>query len=130
MSGRTCGAKTKRGEPCGMAPLQGSKWCWNHDPDKARERSKARKLGGYNRRPTKAEAPQQVALRDVAAVQFILELAMQDTLALENSVARSRTLGYLAGQALKVLEVGELEERLEVLESLLSMEKGIDSSGG
>ena len=69
-------------------------------------------------------------MRDVSAVQSILELAIQDALALENSVARSRTLGYLAGQALKVLEVGEFEERLEALEGLLSTEKGIDLSGG
>lgn len=40
-----------------------------------------------------------------------------DTLALENSVARSRTLAYLSQTALKCLEVGELEERLALLEA-------------
>jgi len=36
---------------------------------------------------------------------------------LENSVARSRTLAYLAQVALKTLEVGEFEARLEALEA-------------
>lgn len=43
-------------------------------------------------------------------------LAVLDTLSLENSVAHSRTLAYLAQVALKALEVGEFEARLEALE--------------
>ena len=44
------------------------------------------------------------------------EIAALDTLSLENSVARSRTLAYLAQVALKALEVGTFEERLRALE--------------
>ena len=40
-----------------------------------------------------------------------------DTLSLENSVARSRALAYLAQTALKCLEAGELEDRLALLEA-------------
>jgi len=46
----------------------------------------------------------------------LLEVAVIDTLSLENSVARSRTLAYLGHTALKCLEVGELEDRLALLE--------------
>ena len=46
----------------------------------------------------------------------LLEVAVIDTLSLENSVARSRTLAYLGQTALKCLEVGELEDRLALLE--------------
>ena len=35
---------------------------------------------------------------------------------MENSVQRSRTLAYLAQTALKSLEVGEVQDRLAVLE--------------
>ena len=48
-------------------------------------------------------------------MQGIIEGAIIDTLVLENSVQRSRTLGYLAQIALKALEVGELQERIERL---------------
>jgi len=40
-----------------------------------------------------------------------------DTLALDNSVARNRTLAYLAQTALRSMEVGELEERIRNLEA-------------
>ena len=57
-------------------------------------------------------------LRTVGAVQEPMEGAVADTLLQENSAQRSRTIGYLAGLALKALEVGELEERLAALEAL------------
>lgn len=38
-----------------------------------------------------------------------------DTLGLENSVARARALAYLTQVATKLLEVNELEARLELL---------------
>jgi len=53
----------------------------------------------------------------VTDIRRLLEVATIDTLSLENSVARSRTLAYLAQSALKCLEVGELEERLALLEA-------------
>ena len=56
----------------------------------------------------------------MAQVQRLLEIAASDTLSLENSVARSRTLAYLAQVALKALEVGELAERIDALERLVA----------
>ncbi|MCH7891115.1 MAG: hypothetical protein IH921_06390, partial [Gemmatimonadetes bacterium] len=52
-----------------------------------------------------------------AGATRLLEIAALDTLSLENSVARSRTLAYLAQVALRALEVGDLEERLKDLET-------------
>ena len=42
-----------------------------------------------------------------------------DTLALDNSVQRNRTLAYLAQTALRSIEVGEQEERIRTLEAAL-----------
>jgi hypothetical protein len=53
----------------------------------------------------------------VIQIRRLLEVAVLDTLSLENSIARSRTLAYLAQVALKTLEVGELQERLQALEA-------------
>jgi hypothetical protein len=57
-----------------------------------------------------------------------VEVAVVDTLSLENSIARARTLAYLAQTAAKLLEVGELEERLERVEAALGPRppKGMD----
>jgi hypothetical protein len=55
----------------------------------------------------------------VLALRRLLEVALLDTLGLENSVARNRALmsGVLAGA--KLLEVGDQEERLASVEAAL-----------
>jgi hypothetical protein len=93
-----------------------------HDPAHAEEMAEARRLGGLRRRREKtvSGAYEFDGLADVAQVQRLLEIACLDTLSLENSVARSRTLAYLAQVALKALEVGELGERIDALERLVA----------
>ena len=56
----------------------------------------------------------------VEGIRRILEIAVFDTLGLENSVARSRALAYLAQIALRALEVGELEDRLASVEGAIN----------
>jgi hypothetical protein len=36
----TCRGTKRNGDPCTMPATQGSAWCWNHDPNRAEERSK------------------------------------------------------------------------------------------
>ena len=62
---------------------------------------------------------------DVASVSDVLALlneGVNDLRALENSVSKARTLGYLAGVFLKALEVSEFERRLEVVELALGLD--------
>ena len=114
----TCSFVKANGERCRAAPLRGSSLCYWHDPSVARERAEARRLGGLRRRREKATS--QVfdwgGLENVEEIRRVLEVAVIDTLGLDNSPARSRTLGYLASLSLKALEVGELEERVAALE--------------
>jgi len=86
-----------------------------------RRQVEARRLGGLRRRKEKtvAGAYDIEGLDDVPKIRRLLEIAALDTLSLENSVARSRTLAYLAQVALKTLEVGEFETRLEALEATM-----------
>ena len=122
MSSRGCQARAESGEPCRQAPLRDSDFCFWHSPDHADEVAEARRLGGLRRRREKAVsgAYDFDGLADVGQVRRLLEVAALDTLSLENSVARSRTLAYLAQVALKALEVGELAERIDALERLVS----------
>jgi hypothetical protein len=93
-----------------------------HSPEHADEMAEARRLGGLRRRREKtvSGAYDFEGLADVGQVRRLLEIAVLDTLSLENSVARSRTLAYLAQVALKALEVGEFDERLDALERLVA----------
>jgi len=103
-----------------------------HDPRLARERAEARRLGGLRRRREKAtsEVYDWGGLEKVEEIQRILEVAIVDTLGLDNSPARSRTLGYLASLSLKALETGELEERVSALERLLGQRRAANRAGG
>jgi len=115
---RACKALKEDGSRCQSPPLLDGDFCLMHSPEHAEEMAEARRLGGLRRRREKAVsgAYDFDGLADAGQVRRLLEIAVLDTLSLENSVARSRTLAYLAQVALKALEVGEFEERLEALE--------------
>ncbi len=90
-----------------------------HSPEHAEEMAEARRLGGLRRRREVAVAGAYdfAGLGSVEDIRRLLEVAALDLLGLENSIARARTLAYLAGVAAKLLQVGELEERLAYLEA-------------
>lgn len=119
VTNRGCQFLMPDGRRCGAPALRGEDLCLFHSPAHEEEVAEARRLGGLRRRKEKtlAGAYEFQGLRSVADIQRLLEIATLDTLALENSVARSRTLAYLSQIALKCLEVGELEERLALLEA-------------
>ncbi len=118
MASRICSHQKESGETCGAPPLLDSEFCFWHSPEHADDAAEARRLGGIRRRREKALSGTYdlQGLESVGDVRRLLEIAVLDTLELENSVARSRALAYLAQVALKTLEVGELEDRLEALE--------------
>ena len=122
---RRCRFIMADGRPCRSFPLAGEDFCLFHSPTHEEQAAEARRLGGLRRRKEKtvAGAYEFQGLRTVGDIQRLLEIAVLDVLALENSVARGRTLAYLGQTALKCLEVGELEERLEVLEAALLTRK-------
>ena len=59
-------------------------------------------------------------LATIPALRRILEVVAVDTLSLDNGIARSRVLIALVATAAKLIEVGELEDRIGRLESSLS----------
>ncbi len=115
---RACAGRNARDEPCAAPPLSEGDYCLMHDPARRGEVAEARRLGGFRRRKESAVALtfDFEGLDTVPKIRRLLEVAVMDTFAMENSIARNRTLGYLAQQALRLLEVGELEDRLATLE--------------
>ena len=104
---------------CQAAPLKDGNHCFWHSPEYAEDVAEARRLGGLRRRREVAVsgAYEVNGLETVGDLRRLLVIATLDTLGLENSIARARTLGYLVGVASKLLETGELEERLAILEA-------------
>ena len=104
---------------CQAAPVKDGDHCFWHSPEYAEDVAEARRLGGLRRRREVAVsgAYEVNGLETVGDLRRLLVIASLDTLGLENSIARARTLGYLVGVARKLLETGELEERLAALEA-------------
>ena len=104
---------------CQAAPVKDGDHCFWHSPEYAEDVAEARRLGGLRRRRevTVSGAYEVNGLETVGDLRRLLVIASLDTLGLENSIARARTLGYLVGVAGKLLETGELEERLAALEA-------------
>lgn len=115
---RMCAAHGPTGEPCQSPPLHDSDYCFMHSPEHAQEAQDARKLGHLRqkREATLSGAYDVESLETMKGIRRILQIALMDTLSIDNSLSRNRTLAYLVMVALKIKEVGEIEERLAALE--------------
>jgi hypothetical protein len=104
--------------------------CFWHSPEHAEEATAARKLGGQRRRreSTLAGAYDIGPLDTVAGIRRVLEIVTFDGLGMEITVSRGRLLIAAAQAATKLLEVGELEQRVSELE--LAVKPGIDAAKG
>jgi len=118
---RTCNFVKDDGGSCGAAPLHESDFCFVHAPEYAEEMAEARRLGGLRRRRerTVAGAYDFEGLETVGQLRRLLSIATVDSLSLENSIARSRVLVAIVLAGSKLLEVGELQQRIEALEGAL-----------
>ena len=116
---RTCAFRKPDGQRCRAAPLVEQDHCFWHSPEHSAELAEARRLGGLRRRRevTVAGAYSFEGLESVADIRRILMIVAVDTLGLDNSVPRSRTLISLVVAAARLLETGELEQRLAALEA-------------
>jgi hypothetical protein len=96
--------------------LGDSDFCFWHDPQHTQEAAEARRLGGLRRRreSTVLSAYEFGGIDSI--IERYLEVGLLDLVSLENSVARSRAFFAGVMTAAKLMEVGDLEERMSVLE--------------
>jgi hypothetical protein len=95
--------------------------CFWHAPDHADAAADARRLGGLRRRKegTIAGAYNFDGLGSVMEIRRLVEIVVLDALSMETSIARGRLLIAAAQAAAKLLEVGELEDRVKRIEAAL-----------
>jgi hypothetical protein len=121
MVNRGCTFEMPDGLACRAPALRGKAVCYWHDPDKAEEAAESRRIGGLHRRKAKSVATicDFSGLRTVESAQRLLETAAIETLALENSIQRNRTLISAASGAGKLIEAGDLDARLSAVEAVV-----------
>ena len=130
MVNRGCTYEMADGLACRAPALRGKTVCYWHDPDKADEAAEARRIGGMHRRKTRSVATiyDFAGLRTVESAQRLLETAAIETLALENSIARNRTLISAAAGAGKLIEAADLDARLAAVEAAVGPKAGSDDT--
>src|SRR3990172_558117 len=126
MLGRPCALELADGRRCRAPPLRDGPACFWHAPEREEEAAEARRLGGLRRRREKtvAGAYDFAGLGTIESIRRILEIATIDALGLENSIVRARVLISAALAAAKLLETGELEDRLAALEAAVGVGRG------
>lgn len=121
MNNRGCAYIKPSGQSCGAPPLRGKRFCFWHTAERSDDLKQAQRLGGVRRKREKtvALAYHVDGIRDVEQALRVLEIALIDSLSLDNSVPRNRILVAIAQTGLKVFETSELEERVAALEETL-----------
>jgi len=124
---RSCTYELADGRRCRATPLRDGPACFWHAPEKEEEVAEARRLGGLRRRREKtvAGAYDFAGLGTIESIRRILEIATIDALGLENSIVRARVLISAALAAAKLLETGELEDRLAAVEAAIGAGRGL-----
>ena len=97
-----------------MPPLVGKKTCWVHSAGTQAKAQAARRRGGQKRKVSKAPAPAPV--HTLADLQRHTGLALADVQRLPNSCKRGHAIARLLLVALRLIESGELQTRVEALE--------------
>ena len=105
----------KNGERCQARKLHGAEFCYFHSPQVVVARAEARRRGGLRRHGGRGETGSYV-IKSGHDVLQILEDAINDACALEQTTGRAKTIGYLCQVILRGFEVTDHESRIKALE--------------
>ena len=123
MTKTICKGTKKDGSRCN-APAGPGGYCTFHAPHNGRALAEGRKRGGERHRTPHgaidaATLPGKV--RTLADVLSVLDYALSEALAGENSIARGRLLVAIAGAFIEAIKTGELEQRIQAIEAALKV---------
>lgn len=115
---RRCAHVNASGKPCGGYAIHESTFCFAHDPTRTAERAEARRRGG--RAGRLAFFPEcDLAIRSIDDVVRLVETPVNAVLTGHVDTRIANSIGVLANVALRAIQQGDLERRLEALESVL-----------
>src|ERR1035437_10715187 len=125
---RSCVFVMAAGRTCRAGPQRERPYCFAHDPERAADAAEARRLGGLRRRKegTIAVAYDLPGLDSVVGIRRLLDIVVTDSVGLENGIGRLRVILATASAATALLKIGELEDRLAVLEAALQPRSAAD----
>ncbi len=124
MANRQCSATTLKGAPCKGIPIHGNQWCVAHHPDHQEQRRRGSKKGG--RRGGRG----RTGPSEVRELQHEIRAIVGGALSgrVEKGVASVAFMGYnvllrSVEVERRLIELGELEERVGELEAIYAEQK-------
>ena len=116
-----CKASNSAGEPCGAQAIRDG-WCAWHDPERREEMAEARRKGGHAK-SNRARARKQLASTAMtpAELEGVIGLTITQVLSGAKAPGVGQAVAALARAAISILEVSEIEKRLEALEAANGM---------
>jgi hypothetical protein len=117
-----CKSRKKDGNRCGAEAQSGKTMCIFHDPTRAADGRRARRMGGINRSRTAAVLPVDAPdnpLRNTQDVSTLLAESINQVRRGQLDPRVANSVGHLASILLGALQQGPLEERLARIEAAL-----------
>ena len=117
-----CKSRKKDGRRCGADAQSGKTMCIFHDPTRAADGCRARRMGGISRSRTAAVLPADAPdnpLRNTQDVSTLLAESINQVRRGELDPRVANSVGHLASILLGALQQGPLEERLARVEAAL-----------
>jgi len=106
------------GEQCQAKAIKESDYCFTHNPATKIEKHLAVVKGGLASKKVKL-ALEPLSIKTPQEVGKLLEDTINGVRSGEIPPKIANTIGYLAGHALKALEASNLDQRVEIVESIL-----------
>lgn len=110
------------GGQCGAKPMQDSDYCFSHNPETKIEKHLAVVKGGLNSKKTNLSL-EPLDIKSANDVTKLLEDTINGVRKGEIPPKIANTIGYLAGHALKAMEVSKYAEKVESVERILMERK-------
>ena len=110
------------GERCQAKAMKESDYCFTHNPDTQIEKHLAVVKGGLASKKVKLDL-EPLSIKTPQEVGKLLEDTINGVRSGEIPPNIANTIGYLAGHALKALEASNLDQRVEMVESILLQRK-------
>jgi len=106
------------GKRCQAKAMKGNDYCFSHNPDTKIEKHLAVVKGGFASKKVKLNL-EPLSIKTPQEIGKLLEDTINKVRSGEMPPNIANTIGYLAGHALKALEAFNLDQRVEMVESIL-----------
>ena len=105
---------------CNANAMMDTKFCFTHNPEAQDEKKTAVLKGGLAPKPRKdAELLIPIQVKTIEGVLTLIEDTINRVRTEPMTHQKANCIGYLANIALKALEVGEIDEKLDLVNSII-----------